>query len=329
MTKDFMSPRPNPSMMNSKTPRGRLAPSPTGAQHLGNARTFLVAWLVNRADNGHLTLRIEDLDTPRTKSWANAQAIEDLQWLGLDWDDVAPLQSGNTDRYEAILKTLRDQELLYPCTCSRSEIEATASAPHEATLDGIVYPGSCASRSVGDAIGLEASGIKFAWRFRMPNQISEWVDDFYGPQSLDARKLLGDFIVARNYGPVAYQLAVVVDDHDQGINQVVRGGDLIYSTYRQLAIYRALNWSEPNWLHVPLVVGSDGKRLAKRHGDTRLSRWRDQGVKPQVLLGHLACSLKLIDSPQPLSAAELLELSKSNPKWWRTIPSEPWTPPAI
>ena len=329
MTKDFMSPRPNLSMMNSKTPRGRLAPSPTGAQHLGNARTFLVAWLVNRTANGHLTLRIEDLDTPRTKSWANAQAIEDLQWLGLDWDDVAPLQSGNTDRYESILQILRDQELLYPCTCSRSDIEATASAPHEATLDGIVYPGSCASRSAGDAIDLQSSGVKFAWRFRMPKQISEWVDDFYGPQSLDAKTLLGDFIVARNYGPVAYQLAVVVDDHDQGINQVIRGDDLIYSTYRQLAIYRALSWPEPRWLHLPLVVGSDGKRLAKRHGDTRLSRWRELGVKPQVLLGHLGCSLKLTDSPMPLSAAELLDIAKSNPQWWRQIPTEPWTPPVF
>jgi glutamyl-tRNA synthetase len=135
--------------------------------------------------------------------------------------------------------------------------------------------------------------------------------------------------VARNYGPVAYQLAVVVDDHDQGINQVIRGDDLIYSTYRQLAIYRALSWPEPRWLHLPLVVGSDGKRLAKRHGDTRLSRWRELGVKPQVLLGHLGCSLKLTDSPMPLSAAELLDIAKSNPQWWRQIPTEPWTPPAF
>jgi glutamyl-tRNA synthetase len=314
-------------MINSKSLRGRLAPSPTGAQHLGNARTFLVAWLVQRAANGHLTLRIEDLDTPRTKSWANAQAIEDLQWLGLDWDDVAPLQSGNVDRYESILKILRDQELLYPCTCSRSEIEATASAPHEATLDGIVYPGTCASRTAWDAIDLQDSGVKFAWRFRMPMQISQWVDDFYGPQTLDAKRLLGDFIVARNYGPVAYQLAVVVDDHDQGIDQVIRGDDLIYSTYRQLAIYRALNWSAPNWLHLPLVVGPDGKRLAKRHGDTRLSRWRDQGVKPQVLLGQIACSLKLTDASSAISAAELLAVAKSNPQWWTQIPKAAWTPP--
>lgn len=315
-------------------PRGRLAPSPTGAQHLGNARTFLVAWLYLRSQNGHVTLRIEDLDTPRTKSWASQQAIEDLTWLGLDWDDVAPLQSNRNNRYEELLRILQASELVYPCTCSRTQIEASASAPHESdqpspiTPDASIYPGTCSQKQAKDAAALQAAGVKFAWRFRMPTSPIPWIDALAGPQILPPNVQLGDFVVARNYGPTAYQLAVVADDHDQKINQVTRGNDLILSTYRQLAIYQALQWQPPsNWIHVPLVVGPDGKRLAKRHGDTRLSHWRSQNTPPEFLVGHLAHSLNLTESPLPISSKDLLQLTQSSTSWLHQIPTRPWNPP--
>jgi glutamyl-tRNA synthetase len=315
----------NPILDSISIPsQGRLAPSPTGAQHVGNARTFLVAWLIERSQSGRLLVRIEDLDTPRTKGWATQQAIEDLAWLGLDWDDVVSLQSTRAIRYQQVLTQLQSMELVYPCTCSRSEIEESASAPHESALDGIVYPGTCSHRSVADAVTLDARGERFAWRFRMPAGELNWIDLLHGPQTLDARRLLGDFVVARNYGPAAYQLAVTVDDHDQNIARVVRGDDLIYSTYRQLAIYRALEWSPPLWLHVPLVIGPDGKRLAKRHGDSRLSLLREQNVAPERLIGMLAKSLGLQRSDVPISAKELLGIVCDKPDWWRDIPPAPW-----
>lgn len=290
---------------------GRLAPSPTGAQHLGNARTFLVAWLACRQAGGRLLLRIEDLDTPRTKLGAAEQAIEDLRWLGLDWDDSSSkrsftIQSNREKRYVQILEQLQERNLVYPCTCSRSEVEQAASAPHESVLDGTIYPGTCSHRTSFDAADLDRSGQKYAWRFRMPSGVHEWTDELFGAQSLNAKELLGDFVVGRSYGVTAYQLAVVIDDHDFGINHVVRGNDLIFSTYRQNAIYDALAWCPPSWLHVPLVVGTDGRRLAKRHGDTRLSMYREQGVLPEQIVGCLAETLGLTKNALSISALELL-----------------------
>jgi glutamyl-tRNA synthetase len=151
-----------------------------------------------------------------------------------------------------------------------------------------------------------------------------WIDDYLGPQQLDAKVSLGDFIVARNYGPPAYQLAVMVDDHEQEINHVVRGDDLVYSTYRQLAIYRALGWEPPGWLHVPLVVGPDGKRLAKRHGDSRLSYWREQGIRPEQIIGSLARSLRLTQTDAPIGIKDLLSIAQNKERWWLDIPRDPW-----
>lgn len=309
---------------------GRLAPSPTGAQHIGNARTYLVAWLHARTNRGRLLLRIEDLDTPRTKTGAEALIFEDLNWLGLDWDrDHSSLgfirQSDRTDRYAEVLDQLKSRELIYPCVCTRSEIEEAASAPHESFLDGTVYNRKCANNCVADALSFDRQGIKYAWRFRFPQSIEvTWVDQFTGVQSLIPSQSLGDFVVARNYGPVAYQLAVVVDDHDSGINHVVRGNDLIFSTYRQLAIYDALQWKPPIWIHLPLVVGNDGRRLAKRHGDSRLSYYRDLGTKPELLLGAIAKSLGLTTCNSPISANQILEYAQSNPDWLGKIPNAPF-----
>lgn len=312
------------SVASGRILRSRLAPSPTGAQHLGNARTFVICWLYTRCQEGELLLRIEDLDTPRTKSWANQQAIDDLKWLGIDWDATAPLQSLRNSDYQEVLDALKQKQQVYPCTCSRSQIEACSSAPHESYLDGVVYSGQCTDRSAQDSERLDAQGLRYAWRFRMPQGLMTWHDELLGPQSLDAKRLLGDFIIARNYGPAAYQLAVTVDDHAQGITLVLRGDDLVYSTYRQLAIYTAMNWPSPSWMHVPLVVGLDGKRLAKRHGDTRLAEFRAQGFKPQQILGSIAQSLSLTNSDAPLSASDLLSIAKESPYWWEKIPKDPW-----
>jgi len=149
----------------------------------------------------------------------------------------------------------------------------------------------------------------------MPSGIHKWTDDLFGDQSLKAKEFLGDFIVGRSYGVTAYQLAVVIDDHDFGINHVVRGNDLIFSTYRQNAIYKAMAWATPAWLHVPLVVGVDGRRLAKRHGDSRLSMYREQGVLPERIIGYLAESVALTRNVSPITAVELLKVIGQDQGW--------------
>jgi len=303
---------------------GRLAPSPTGAQHLGNARTFLLVWWLARRANGILFLRIEDLDTPRIKPWATAQVIEDLSWLGVDWDKSPPqqgsavespfwLQSDRLARYAEAMEQLKRCEAIYPCTCTRSDFESAQSAPHEdranSDLDGTVYPGTCSSRGVEDASRLDETGKKYAWRFRMPDGPQNWVDQFAGSQDLpDLTSSLGDFVIGRSNGAPAYQIAVVVDDHDMAVNQIARGSDLIYSTYRQLAIHKRLGWDPPSYYHFPLVVGPDGKRLAKRHGDTRLSFYREQGVSPEQLIGFLAYHSGWIENLESVSAKDLLTI---------------------
>ncbi|MBU6173913.1 MAG: tRNA glutamyl-Q(34) synthetase GluQRS, partial [Planctomycetes bacterium] len=286
------------------------------------------AWLHARCSNGRLLLRIEDLDTPRTKLGAEQMILTDLDWLGLDWDRDGSgkgylLQSERLDRYSEVLDRLKDMQLVYPCTCSRSEIEQSSSAPHESRLDGVVYPGTCASRSVEDARRLDLQGRKYAWRFRFSSEARlTWTDEFDGAHSLLVSKALGDFIVARNYGAIAYQLAVVVDDYDSGITHVVRGNDLVYSTFRQIAIYQALDWPVPKWLHLPLVVGEDGLRLAKRHGDTRLCALRENGILSTEILGKLAKSLGLAATESPIGAQEILRVARAT-DWLRGIPKHP------
>ncbi|MBI1348098.1 tRNA glutamyl-Q(34) synthetase GluQRS [bacterium] len=282
---------------------GRLAPSPTGAQHAGNARTYLLAWLSARSHAGHIVLRIEDIDSPRVKPWAMQQAMDDLRWLGLDWDVGPIIQTERLARYQQVLEELQQHERIYPCTCTRSDIEAAASAPHIGQ-EGPVYPGTCAYRSVADAAGLT---VPFAWRFRTDaQQPQSYTDLLQGTQVCRTVQDLGDFVVGKRDGSPAYQLAVVVDDHDQGITEVLRGDDLIPSTFRQLALYAALGWQPPEFGHVPLVIGPDGRRLAKRHGDTRISLLRERGVPPERLVGFLAWSTGLQATAEPVSPRDLL-----------------------
>ena len=297
-------------------PVGRLAPSPTGAQHVGNARTYLIAWLSARSRGGKVLLRIEDIDSPRIKAGAAAQILEDLTWLGLDWDEEPVVQSHRLPLYEAALGRLKEQELVYPCTCSRKDIEQAASAPH-AEHEGPVYPGTCAGRRAADAAALE--GRLYAWRFRLPAGISPFTDRFHGSVELDLHELGGDFVVWKSAGTPAYQLAVVVDDAAQGVMEVVRGDDLLASTPRQLLLYEALGLRPPEFVHVPLLVGPDGRRLAKRHGDTRLAALRAAGVKAEALLGLLAWSCGWVRCSEPIAARELLPFFRLE-----TIPRQPF-----
>lgn len=298
-------------------PKGRLAPSPTGAQHVGNARTYLIAWLSARSQGAELALRIEDIDSPRIKAGAAEQAVYDLHWLGLDWDGEPVVQTTRLSRYQEALERLRRQELVYPCTCTRSDIAAAASAPH-LEHEGPAYPGTCSGRRAADAEGLAAAGKPFAWRFRV-RESPPFVDAFLGETHVDLKQVGGDFVVWKAAGTPAYQLAVVVDDDEMGVTEVVRGDDLVPSTPRQVLLYRAIGREPPRFVHVPLVVGEDGRRLAKRHGDTRLRALRDAGVRPESLVGLLAWSCGWLEQPGPVKARDLLSRFDL-----RTVPRRPF-----
>ena len=288
---------------------GRLAPSPTGAQHVGNARTYLLAWLSARSRGGRVILRMEDIDSPRVKRGAAEQAIDDLRWLGLDWDEGpdrggphAPyVQTQRLALYRDALERLKAAERVYPCTCSRSDVEAAASAPHVGQ-DAPVYPGTCAGRCVADAATLAS----FAWRLRTTDMPRQFDDLVAGRQSCNVAKELGDFVIARDDGSPAYQLAVVVDDQEMRVSEVLRGDDLLPSAFRQFELYDFFGWSAPQFAHVPLVVGADGRRLAKRHGDTRLATLRAGGVKPERLVGLLAWSAGLIEEREAVQPRDLI-----------------------
>jgi glutamyl-tRNA synthetase len=277
----------------------RLAPSPTGALHLGNARTFLVNWLLARGLGWRIVLRIEDLDGPRIKRGADQQAIDDLRWLGLDWDEGPIYQSPRAPDYRRAIYTLLASGHAYPCICTRKEVDIAASAPH-AEDGAAVYPGTCRDRfaSLDDA-RRAAAGREPAIRFRVPpDALVEWRDQLRGDMRCNVSSELGDFVIAKSDGTAAYQLAVVIDDADMAITHIVRGDDLIDSTPRQILLYRALGLTHliPDYYHLPLVTGPDGRRLAKRHGDTRLSHYRALGVPPQRLLSLLSRSIGVPDA---------------------------------
>jgi glutamyl-tRNA synthetase len=303
---------------------GRLAPSPTGGLHLGHARTFLIAWLAARSAGGRLIFRLEDLDSSRVRNEAAASAIEDLRWLGLDWDEgpdvggpSAPyVQSQRLALYDDALEQLKVRELVYPCTCTRADIARAASAPHQGD-EGPTYPGTCAGRRAADAAAL--GDWPFAWRFGVLEGAVAWHDLALGEVAVDPAHVGGDFVVGRSTGEPAYQLAVVVDDAAMGVTQVIRGDDLVSSTPRQLTLYRSLGLREPTFGHVPLVVDSAGKRLAKRDQAIKLSTVREGGVSPGKLVGWLARSCgwsESLETSAPRDWVERFDLS--------SLPRAPW-----
>jgi len=368
------------SQESSRTPVGRLAPSPTGKLHLGNARSFLLAWLSIRQQKGIMILRIEDIDLTRVKPGAVQATIDDLRWLGLDWDygpDLPPAQVGQVpvnqslrlDRYRQVLEQLIQDGRVYTCRCTRSQIaQAASSAPHESgwtQLDGPIYPGICRPdhltpfstapsssessdavspteqksppgrlslprpasnlsispanevsgfpltlpsppkrwRGFSDRILVENGQLALRWAF-LPGVV-QWHDQLLGRQSANPMKQLGDFVIGRASGLPAYQLAVVVDDYDMGVTEVVRGSDLCLSTFRQVDILQHLGWPIPSYYHVPLMLSSDGHRMAKRQGDS-IAEFQHQQVAPEKIIGYLAWSAGLIDRIEPVAARDLI-----------------------
>ena len=279
----------------ASTYRTRFAPSPTGKMHIGHARTALVTWLRARQQGGAIVMRIEDIDHPRVVPGAAESICRDHEWLGLDWDEGPIYQSTRGDAYEQALTELRDAGFVYPCTCSRKEIAEIASAPHDG--EGPRYPGTCRN-------GVTRPDRVAALRFRFDEPSPGFDDLVFGPQR--AGGLGGDFVLRRADGTWAYQLAVVVDDADEGITEVIRGADLLSSTPRQIGIYRALGRAVPRFAHVGLVVDPEGRRLSKRHGAAPIETLRDAGVAPEVIIGRLGYSLGMTTSASPTRAVDLL-----------------------
>jgi glutamyl-tRNA synthetase len=280
--------------------RGRFAPSPTGSLHVGNARTALLAWLDVRFRGGLVAMRVEDLDGPRVRPGLEARILDELRWLGLDWDEGPDVggphgpyrQSERGAIHAAALDRLRGAGVAYPCFCSRAEISQASQAPHVSD-EGPRYPGTCRDLSRDEQAG-RAARRPPAWRFRVPAGPVPFRDRFHGECSFDVAATVGDFVVARADGVPAYQLAVAVDDAAMGVTDVLRGDDLLPSTARQLLIYRALGLPVPAFAHVPLVVGADGERLAKRHGALSVGELRERGVEPSALVGLLAAASGLV-----------------------------------
>ncbi|MFO1476922.1 MAG: tRNA glutamyl-Q(34) synthetase GluQRS [Verrucomicrobiota bacterium] len=289
--------------MRSAGYRGRLAPSPTGYLHLGHARTFWIAAERARARGGTLVLRSEDLDAVRFKMEFAEAMIEDLRWFGLDWQEgpdvggpFGPyLQSLRMDHYRAALEKLKAGGFLYPCTCSRKDIQAAIRAPHAADDSEPIYPGTCRPGQ-GSKLQVESCKLKepatcnlqpatkFVWRFRVTDgEVVEFEDGHFGRQRFVAGEHFGDFIVWRSDGIPSYQLACVADDAAMGITEVVRGADLLISTARQLLLYRALGLKAPSFYHCPLMTDDTGNRLAKRHDALSLRRLREQGASAEAL----------------------------------------------
>jgi glutamyl-tRNA synthetase len=283
----------------ASTYRGRLAPSPTGYLHIGHARTFWAAYECARNADGALVLRMEDLDPERSRAVYADAVLEDLRWLGIAWQEGPDLggpfapyaQSQRHALYRAVWQKLLEDGFLYPCHCSRKDLAAALSAPHEGADvdDEPVYPGTCRPMPPRRAplhgadfwTGGSANVQPANWRFRVPDgEAIEFMDGNLGPQRVVAGEDFGDFVVMRREGVASYQLACVVDDAAMQITEVVRGADLLKSTARQILLNRALGYSDPAWFHCNLVVDEQGQRLAKRHDALSIRTLRQQGLSP-------------------------------------------------
>jgi glutamyl-Q tRNA(Asp) synthetase len=275
----------------AEVPVGRFAPSPTGPLHFGSLVAAVGSYCLARCAGGHWLVRIEDLDTPRVVTGAAEDILRTLERFGLTWDGPVWWQSRRREHYEAALDNLARQGRLFACGCSRKEV--LASAPHVGE-EGPVYPGTCRH-------GLPAGRLARAWRLRVPDRMVEFDDPVWGWQRQNLAVEVGDFVLRRADGLFAYQLAVVVDDAASGITQVVRGQDLLASTPRQLFLQQCLGYPAPQYLHLPLALGSDGAKVSKRHGALALEESRDPGVLLSRALRFLGQSVpaELNGAPAP------------------------------
>ena len=291
---------------------GRFAPSPSGRMHLGNVFSAMLAWLSVRSQNGEMVLRIEDLDPDRCRPEYVETLKDDLRWLGLDWDREQTPQSLRTAAYAREFDKLADLGLVYPCYCTRGELHA-ASAPHAS--DGrVLYAGTC--RHLTEAQRVEKTK-KPAWRLAVPDRVYGYTDGLQGYYEENLAAACGDFIIRRADGVYAYQLAVVTDDGDGGVTQVVRGMDLLDSTPRQLYLYELLGLKAPEFYHVPLLTAPDGRRLSKREKDLDLGALRKTHT-PERLLGKLAHLAGVLDRPEPASAKEIAAVFD-----WKQVKTKP------
>jgi glutamyl-tRNA synthetase len=298
-----------PSLERIAPVTGRFAPSPSGRMHLGNVFSALIAWLSARSQNGRMVLRIEDLDE-RTRNPENTRLlIEDLEWLGLDWDGDIVYQSRREDLYAQALDRLDNAGLIYPCFCSRQELHA-ASAPHAS--DGTyVYQGTCRGLDTSE-IALRSKRRSPAMRLIVPASDDPagnivFTDKAFGKVAENLGEDCGDFLVRRSDGVYAYQLAVVVDDADMGVTEVVRGVDLLHSSARQRYLQRILGLPNVEYGHVPLLVAPDGRRLSKRDADLDMGALRAKGIEPQAIIGGLASLVNMAEPGEHVTPPDLVK----------------------
>jgi glutamyl-tRNA synthetase len=302
--------------------RGRYAPSPTGDLHLGNLRTALLAWLFARSADGQFVLRIEDLDSPRVRLGATQRMINDLRWLGLDWDEgpdcdgpYAPYtQSERLEIYQHYLQRLQEAELLYPCYCSRAEIAHAASAPQQGVGDGSRYPGTCRQLTQVQRRRHEANGRRPSLRLHVDDErIISFTDLIAGSICQHVQQEVGDFIIRRSDGIFGYQFTVVVDDGLMCINQIMRGADLLHSTARQILLFETLGFPIPTFAHAPLLLDEEGKRLSKRTQSMGLEPIRKANMTPADVIGQLAASCGLVEKGTSIGTTELAEKYHQQP----------------
>jgi glutamyl-tRNA synthetase len=294
---------------------GRYAPSPTGELHLGNLRTALLAWLFARSAGSRFLIRVEDLDEGRVREAFVASQLEDLRALGIDWDGEVVRQSARTSLYDSALERLERDRRVYRCFCSRREVREAASAQHGVAPEGF-YPGTCRDLPAGESDRRAEEGAPFALRLRAEGEEVAVTDRLHGGLT----DPVDDLVLRRSDGAFAYNLAVVVDDANQGIEEVVRGDDLLPATAGQALLCDLLGLDRPLWTHVPLVLGPDGARLAKRHGDVTLADLAAGGLGPGDAVTWMARSLGLAEARERVAAADLV--GRFDPT---RIPTEPTT----
>lgn len=290
--------------------RGRFAPSPTGYIHLGNVWTAFLAWLQVRQQKGTLILRIEDIDEQRSKPEYTQALLEDLAWLGLDWDEgpgkggpYGPyIQQERYSLYEKALQELQAKHLLYPCYCSRARLQAIG-APHEG--EHRLYDGHCYGMPEEQRRQMDR---KPSWRVHVPHVSVSFTDGSYGPFSDYLPRVCGDFVVRRADGLYAYQLAVAVDDGSMGITHVLRGRDLLSSTAQQIWLMEVLGYTPPSYTHVPMLIDASGNRLSKRQQGITVRSLRDRGVQADAILSALALAGGLVSERRLYHKGELLRL---------------------